>query len=502
MADANDLRAERRAKVDALREQGGAYPNGFERGALAATLHEECAELDKAALEQAAKQVAVAGRVMLRRVMGRASFFTLEDPSGRIQCYVRREDVGMAAYETFKKLWDLGDVVGVQGALMRTDKGELSVQAQRMTLLAKAVRPLPEKHSGLVDLQTRYRQRYLDLIVNPSSRQVFRTRSRIVAALREFLDERGYLEVETPMMHPIPGGAAARPFVTHHNALHRDLYLRIAPELYLKRLVVGGFERVYEINRCFRNEGLSTRHNPEFTMLEFYQAYSTFQDLMDLTEEMVRHVVVGVTGGTKLTWQGTEFDFAAPAARMTMAEAVAAHTTLTPEETETPERLLAAARGMNLPVKADWGAGKALFEIFEARVEPRLTQPTFITAYPVEVSPLARRRDGDPTVADRFEYFMAGREFANGFSEINDPEDQAQRFREQAAQGAQGDLEAMHYDADYIRALEYGMPPTAGEGVGIDRLAMLLTDSASIRDVLLFPHLRPAQDEGGDADAS
>ena len=499
MTQAGGLLAERRAKVDALREGGGAYPNGFERTAFAAALQDECAALDKAALGRAAISVAVAGRVMLRRVMGRASFFTLEDPSGRIQCYVREDDVGAAAYGAFKKLWDLGDIVGVHGTLMRTDKGELTVQAERLTPLAKAMRPLPEKHSGLADLETRYRQRYLDLIVNPGVREVFRTRARIVAALRAFLDERGYLEVETPMMHPIPGGATARPFVTHHNALGRDLYLRVAPELYLKRLVVGGFERVYEINRCFRNEGLSPRHNPEFTMLEFYQAYSTFEDLMDLTEEMVRHVVVGVTGGASVNWQGLDLDFAAPAARMTMREAVLTHTSLTEQDLATPARVLAAARGFKLPVKADWGGGKVLFEIFETQVEPRLTAPTFITGYPVEVSPLARRSDDDPTVADRFEYFMAGREFANGFSEVNDPTDQAERFREQAARGEQGDLEAMRYDADYIRALEHGMPPTAGEGLGIDRLVMLLTDSPAIRDVLLFPHLRPAPDEAHDA---
>ena len=493
--DAAGLVAERRAKAQALWGGGGAYPNGFERSGLAATLHDECAELDKAALAAAPRQVAVAGRVMLRRVMGRASFLTLEDPSGRIQCYVRETDVGALAYEGFKGLWDLGDIVGVHGQLMRTDKGELTVQATALTLLAKALRPLPEKHKGLADVETRYRQRYLDLIANPRSREVFRTRSRIIGALREFLAARGYLEVETPMMHPIPGGAAARPFVTHHNALGRDLYLRVAPELYLKRLVVGGFERVFEINRCFRNEGLSPRHNPEFTMLEFYQAYSTFEDLMELTEAMLRHVVVGLTGGARLTWQGVELDFGAPAARLTMAEAVVAHTDLTAADLATPAATLAAARGMGLAVQPDWSAGQALFGIFEARVEPRLTQPTFITAYPVEVSPLARRRDGDPALADRFEYFIAGREFANGFSEINDPEDQAQRFREQAARGAKGDLDAMHYDADYIKALEYGMPPTAGEGVGIDRLAMLLTDSPSIRDVLLFPHLRPAPDD-------
>ena len=494
----SDLIAARRAKLETLRERGAAYPNGFERDAFAEDLHRACAGQDKAALAGQSRRVAVAGRVMLRRLMGKASFFTLQDTTGRIQCYIRRDDVGAETYEDFRRVWDIGDIAGVKGTLMRTDKGELTVQAERIVLLSKAVRPLPEKHSGLADRETRYRQRYLDLIVNEKSREVFRTRTRIVRTLREFLDARGYLEVETPMMHPIPGGAAARPFVTHHNALNMDLYLRIAPELYLKRLVVGGFERVYEINRSFRNEGLSSRHNPEFTMLEFYQAYSTFEDLMSLTEAMMREVTTAVTGGTAVSYQGEGMDFGVPAARMTMAAAVARHTALSAEDIECPNRLREAALDMGLAPGKGWGPGKTLCEIFEARVEGQLTQPTFITAYPKEVSPLARGQDANPEATDRFEYFVAGREFANGFSEVNDPEDQAARFREQASRAAEGDAEAMRYDADYVTALEYGMPPTAGEGVGIDRLVMLLTDSPSIRDVLLFPHMRPAgAAEGG-----
>ena len=492
MTDARDTLAQRREKLATLRARGVAFPNGFERTALAAELHARHAGHDKAMLEADPTRVVVAGRVMLRRVMGKASFVTLQDVSGAIQCYLRRDDLGTEAYEEVRKLWDIGDIVGVAGTLMRTNRGELTVQADGVDLLTKSLRPLPEKHHGLVDREAQYRRRYVDLIMNEESRARFRTRTRIVRELRRFLDDRGFLEVETPMMHPIPGGATARPFVTHHNALGMDLYLRIAPELYLKRLVVGGFERVYEINRSFRNEGLSTRHNPEFTMLEFYQAYSTFEDLMDLTEELMREIVGSVAGTRTVRYQGTEIDFDRPAARCGMAEAVVAHTELTAEDVADASRLAEAARRMNLSVEADWGPGRTLTEIFEARVEPKLVQPTFITGYPTEVSPLARRREDDPEVTDRFEYFVAGREFANGFSEINDPEDQAERFRAQAGRAARGDLEAMHYDTDYVTALEYGMPPTAGEGIGIDRLVMLLTDAPSIRDVLLFPHLRPA----------
>ena len=491
--DDNDIVANRRAKLATLRTRGTAYPNGFERTAFAADLQTKYEDKDKAALEAESVDVVVAGRIMLRRVMGKASFITLQDVTGRIQCYLTRDAIGADAYQDFRDLYDIGDIVGIDGTLMRTNKGELTVQAARLELLTKCLRPLPEKYHGLVDQETKYRQRYLDLLMSEESRELFRTRTRVVREIRRFFDERDFLEVETPMMHPIPGGATARPFVTHHNSLDMDLYLRIAPELYLKRLTVGGFERVYEINRSFRNEGLSTRHNPEFTMLEFYWAYSTFEDLMALTEELMRQVLSAVTGSTSITYQGVEVDFAIPAPRHTMAEAVVAHTGLSAEDVADPVRLSEAAAEMNIPLENGWGPGKILTEVFEARVEDRLIQPTFITQYPTEVSPLSRRRDDDPTVTDRFEYFVAGREFANGFSEINDPDDQAERFRAQAERKSQGDLEAMHYDADYVAALEYGMPPTAGEGVGIDRLVMLLSDSPSIRDVLLFPHMRPKE---------
>ena len=437
MTDASDILDHRRKKLATLRERGLAYPNGFERTALAAELQETHADHDKAALEEESVRVVVAGRIMLRRVMGKASFLTLRDVSGAIQCYLRRDDLGDDAYEEARKLWDIGDIVGVGGTLMRTNRGELTVQADTVRLLTKSLRPLPEKYHGLSDREAQYRQRYVDLIMSEASRSRFRTRTRIVRELRRFLDDRDFLEVETPMMHPIPGGATARPFVTHHNALDMDLYLRIAPELYLKRLVVGGFERVYEINRSFRNEGLSTRHNPEFTMLEFYQAYSTFEDLMDLTEELMREVTSAVAGTLSVDHQGTTIDFGAPATRCSMADAVVAHTALSTADVEDGARLAEALRSMNLPVEDDWGPGRMLVEIFEARVEHRLVQPTFVTAYPTEVSPLARRSEDNPEVTDRFEYFVAGREFANAFSEINDPDDQAARFRAQAATGGE-----------------------------------------------------------------
>ena len=490
MPDENDIGAVRRRKLAALRERELAYPNGFERTALAEELHAAYARTDKSTLESRPVSVTVAGRIMLRRVMGRASFITLQDGSGRIQCYLRSDDIGASAYEDFRELYDIGDIVGVSGTLMRTNRGELTVATGTICLLTKALRPLPEKYHGLVDTEVKYRQRYLDLIMSDESRSRFAMRSRLLAELRRFFDARGFLEVETPMMHPIPGGAAARPFVTRHNALDMDLYLRIAPELYLKRLTVGGFERVYEINRSFRNEGLSRRHNPEFTMLEFYQAYSTFEDLMRLTEELMREVAAAVTGSSVVSYQGMEIDFGAPAACLTMADSVIAHTGVAPEDLADRSRLAAAAGGMDIDVEADWGRGRILTELFERHVEHRLVQPTFITQYPTEVSPLARRSDTDASFADRFEYFVGGREIANGFSEINDPDDQAARFRTQAERQSRGDDEAMHYDADYVAALEYGMPPTAGEGVGIDRLMMLLSDASSIRDVLLFPQMR------------
>jgi len=404
---------------------------------------------------------------------------------------VQHDAVGEATYEAFKS-WDVGDLLGCQGTVMKTKTGELSLKVSRLELLAKSLRPLPEKWAGLTDTETRYRQRYLDLIVNPEARRVFEVRAAAVRFLRQFLDSLGFIEVETPMLQPIAGGAAARPFVTHHNALDRDLYLRIAPELYLKRLVVGGFERVYELNRNFRNEGLSTRHNPEFTMLEFYQAYADYQDAMALVETMLRDCALAAVGKTALSYQGQAIDLAQPFVRLSLAEAVAQRN---PELDRTRLRdrayLAAAAHARGVLVTPEMGAGKLLTEIFEKTVEGTLIQPTFITEYPTEVSPLARRKDADPEVSDRFELFIGGRELANGFSELNDPEDQAARFRAQAAAKAAGDEEAMVYDADYVRALEYGMPPTAGVGLGIDRLVMLLTDSPSIRDVLLFPAMRP-----------
>ena len=489
-----DVVGHRRRKLAALRERGEAYPNGFRRQQLARDLIAEYGDTTKEALAETAVRAVVAGRVMLRRVMGRASFLTLEDSSGRIQCYLRGDDVGADDYQDFKTLWDIGDVVGVEGTLMKTNKGELTVQGQRIHLLAKSLRPLPEKYHGLADPETRYRQRYLDLMVSDESREVFRVRARLIAAMRAFFDARGFLEVETPMMHPIPGGATARPFVTHHNALGLDLYLRVAPELYLKRLVIGGFERVYEINRCFRNEGLSPRHNPEFTTVEFYQAFADYRDLMDLTEELLRSLVGEIVGGHILAYDGHELDFR-NIARHSMIEAVSDATGKPATELADRDRLAEVARGMNLAVEPHWQWGRLLMEVFEARVEANLVQPTFITHYPAEVSPLARRSADNPLLTDRFELFAAGREIANGFSELNDPDDQAERFRLQAALKDKGDLEAMHYDQDFVTALEYGMPPTAGEGIGIDRLAMLLTGRTTIRDVVLFPQMRPTGDQ-------
>ena len=493
--DSRNEAEQRRRKLGELRRRGEAYPNSFRREDLAGDLALEHGSTTKEDLAEAHVGATVAGRVMLRRVMGKASFITLEDPGGRIQCYVRRDDVGDDAYADFRQLWDLGDIAGVRGTLMKTNTGELTVQANEVRLLAKSLRPLPEKHHGLADQELRYRQRHLDLIVNEESRRVFRTRARLVTAMRRFFDERGYLEVETPMMHPVPGGAAARPFVTHHNALDTDLYLRVAPELYLKRLVVGGFERVYEINRCFRNEGLSPRHNPEFTTVEFYQAFADYTDLMDLTEELLGELLRDIAGSTSISFEGHEIDFGTAIPRQRMTLAVATETGIPEGDLMDEGRLGEVARGMNIPVQPGWGWGRLLMEIFEARVEANLVQPTFITHYPAEVSPLARKNAHDPRLTDRFELFVAGREIANGFSELNDPEDQAERFARQAELKDRGDLEAMHYDQDFLAALEHGMPPTAGEGIGIDRLAMLLTDSTTIRDVVLFPQLRGTGDD-------
>ncbi|MGA7980485.1 MAG: lysine--tRNA ligase [Chromatiaceae bacterium] len=490
--DANKLVAQRREKLSQLRAQGIAFPNDFRRNVVAAELHAQYGGKGADELEAEGLRVRVAGRLMSRRIMGKASFAHLQDMSGRIQLFVQRDLVGQDAYAAFKGDLDIGDILGVEGTLFKTRTGELSVRCEAIRLLTKALRPLPEKFHGLTDQESRYRQRYLDLIVNEGARNTFRTRIRIIENIRQYLNGRGYLEVETPMMQVIPGGAAARPFVTHHHALNMKLFLRIAPELYLKRLVVGGFEKVYEINRNFRNEGLSTRHNPEFTMLEFYEAFADYRDLMDLTEDMLRGMAREILGGTQISYQGESCDLEKSFARLTVREAILRfNPDIGANDIDDLDRSRAVARRLEIPLKPTWGLGKVQLEIFEKTVEHRLLDPTFITHYPTEVSPLARRNDQEPFVTDRFELFVGGREIANGFSELNDPEDQAERFRRQARQKAAGDEEAMHFDADYIRALEHGLPPTAGEGIGIDRLVMLFTDSASIRDVLLFPYMRP-----------
>jgi lysyl-tRNA synthetase, class II len=477
----NKLVEERRQKLKALRGTGVAFPNDFRRRDFAADLARSHAEKGKEELEKEKPPATVAGRMMLKRVMGKASFATLQDGSGRIQAYITQDVPG---YEDFKH-WDLGDIVGVEGHLFKTMKGELTVHAKAMRLLVKALRPLPEKFHGLADHEQRYRQRYVDLIVNPQAKEVFLKRIDVIRRIREALFADGYMEVETPMMQPIPGGAAARPFKTHHNALDMDLYLRIAPELYLKRLVVGGLERVFEINRNFRNEGISTRHNPEFTMLEWYCAYEDWRYMMDHTEKLVR----SAASNAVVTYQGKQLDFGKPFARLSIPDAIRKQGV----QGDLRERKFLASRldGLGIQYEKHQGWGALQLMLFEAIAEKHLVEPTFVTDFPAEVSPLSRRRDGDPDVADRFELFIDAKEIANGFSELNDPEDQAARFLEQAKMKDAGDQEAMHYDADYIRALEYGLPPCAGGGLGIDRLVMLLTDSPSIRDVILFPHMRP-----------
>ncbi len=486
----NKLIAERRRKLAEWRQAGGAFPNDFRRDALAADLAATYGERDNEALEADAVPVRVAGRLMAKRVMGKASFAHLQDLSGRIQLFLRRDDLPEGLYQQFKS-WDVGDIVGARGTLFRTRTGELSVKCEEVRLLTKSLRPLPEKYHGLTDTEARYRQRYVDLIMNEESRRLFQVRSRIIQYIREAFNARGFLEVETPMMQPLPGGAAARPFVTHHNALDTDLYLRIAPELYLKRLVVGGFEKVYEINRNFRNEGVSTRHNPEFTMLEFYEAYAGYHDLMDFTEQLLRGLAREVLDREQISYQGEAIDFSKPFRRVTVRDAILEHNSeLTPEALNSSAELRAHAGKLGIAAQPGWGLGKLQIEIYEATVEARLRQPTFVTEYPTEVSPLSRPLDDDPFVTERFELIVGGREIANGFSELNDAEDQAARFRRQAKDKAAGDEEAMAYDADFVRALEYGLPPTAGEGIGIDRLVMLLTDAPSIRDVLLFPAMR------------
>ncbi len=489
--DENQIIAERRAKLRDLRALGNAFPNDFRRTHLAADLHRDYDVKSNEELEPAATKVMVAGRMMLKRVMGKASFATLQDMSGRIQLYLSNDVTGENAHAAFKH-WDLGDILGAEGTLFKTKTGELSVKVTGLRLLAKSLRPLPEKFHGLADQEQKYRQRYLDLITNPESQRVFKARSAIIQAMREFFVARGYLEVETPMMQPIPGGAAARPFVTHHHALDMELYLRIAPELYLKRLVVGGMDKVFEINRNFRNEGMSTRHNPEFTMLEFYEAYQDYHYLMDLTEELMRALAQMVSGTTALTYQGESIDLGKPFDRLTMAEAIAKYNPrYSLQDLSKIESLRGALESFKVEVFHTDGLGLLQLKLFEQTTEDKLVQPTFIVAHPTDVSPLARSNDNNPAVTDRFELFITGRELANGFSELNDPEDQAARFQQQAQAKEAGDEEAMYYDADYVRALEYGLPPTAGEGIGIDRLVMLLTDSASIRDVILFPQMRP-----------
>ena len=490
--DENKLVAERRKKLEAIRAQGSpAFPNDFRRNALAADLLALHEEHDKEYLEGASIQVSVAGRMMSKRIMGKATFAHIQDASGKIQLFVQRDALPEGFYNDEFKHWDVGDIIGATGEIFRTKVGELSIRVSDIRLLTKSLRPLPEKFHGLTDTEARYRQRYVDLIMNPEVRDVFRTRSAIINFMRDYFNEAGFLEVETPMMQPIPGGAVARPFVTHHNALGRDLYLRIAPELYLKRLIVGGIESVYEINRSFRNEGLSTRHNPEFTMIEFYKAYADYNDLMDLTEDLLRSMTTEILGTNEVSYQGKTYDFSKPFARMTVKQAILNYNKdISTEQLDSLDAARKLAGSLNVEIKDDYPLGKVQLEIFENTVEHLLEQPTFITAYPTEVSPLARRNDEDPAVTDRFEFFVGGRELANGFSELNDAEDQAERFRRQVEEKDAADHEAMHYDGDYITALEYGMPPTAGEGIGIDRLVMLLTDSPSIRDVLLFPQMR------------
>lgn len=491
----NHLIAERRAKLAARREQAtaqgkSAFPNDFRRDSLTVELQELLGDKEKAELEALDHHASVAGRIMRQR----GPFIVIQDVAGQIQLYVDKKGLPEAVLEDIKG-WDIGDIVAARGPVHKSGKGDLYVMMNEAQLLTKSLRPLPDKFHGLTDQEARYRQRYVDLIMNPQARKAFETRAAVISSMRRFFETHGFMEVETPMLQPIPGGATARPFVTHHNALGMDMYLRIAPELYLKRLVVGGFEKVFEINRNFRNEGLSTRHNPEFTMVEFYWAYADYNDLMDMTEAMLRTAAQEVLDTTTLEYQGTSYDFGQPFKRLTLKQSILDHGDgITEADLDSLDAARATAEKLGIKVKDSWGLGKVQTEIFEEVAEHRLDQPTFITEYPAEVSPLARRNDANPFVTDRFEFFVGGREIANGFSELNDAEDQAERFREQAAEKDAGDLEAMYYDADYVRALEYGMPPTAGEGIGIDRLVMLFTDSASIRDVLLFPAMRPEVD--------
>jgi len=489
MTDENQLITERREKLAAIRQQGIAFPNDFKPKDRAAELLRQHDAKPNDELEPLAIPVTVAGRLMLKRVMGKASFGTLQDASGQIQLFVTRDALGEEAYAAFKH-WDLGDIIGAEGSLFKTKTGELSVRVSTLRLLTKSLRPLPDKFHGMADQEQKYRQRYVDLITDPESRARFAARSKALSSIRQFMVEHHFMEVETPMLHPIPGGANAKPFVTHHNALDQQMFLRIAPELYLKRLIVGGFERVFEINRSFRNEGVSVRHNPEFTMMEFYAAYWNHHDLMDFTEEVLRHAARVATGSAAITYAGKPVALDQPFARLTVRESLVAHAGLSVAEAGDPAALHAKLKALGEEPPAHWTLAELQFGLFEAVVEEQLWQPTFIIDYPVEVSPLARASDTNPAITERFELFITGREYANGFSELNDAEDQAARFQAQAANKEAGDEEAMYYDADFIRALEYGMPPTGGCGIGIDRLVMLITDSPSIRDVILFPSLR------------
>ena len=486
--DENKLIAQRRAKLKALRKKGNAYPNVFKRDGYAKDLQDQFSDKTKEELVELNQQASIAGRIMAKR----GPFLVIQDMSGKIQSYIDRKGLDKNLVKEIDT-WDIGDIIGVTGPIHKSGKGDLYIKMETVSLLTKSLRPLPEKYHGLTDLEQKYRQRYVDLIMSEDTRSVFRTRTQIIQYLRDFLTKRRFIEVETPMMQVIPGGATARPFETHHNALNIPLYMRVAPELYLKRLVVGGVERVFEINRNFRNEGLSTRHNPEFTMLEFYQAYTDYRQLMDLTEEMLQGICNEVLKTTSIKYGDDNYDFNKPFARMTVKESILHfNSNLSDTDLNDLNKAKTAAKNLAIPLKDSYGLGKILIEIFEKTVEENLKDPTFITAYPTEVSPLARRNDKDPFVTDRFEFFVGGREIANGFSELNDPEDQSERFKAQVAEKEAGDNEAMHYDEDYIRALEYGMPPAAGEGIGIDRLVMLFTNSPSIRDVILFPHMRPS----------
>ena len=495
MSDSNiggeaSILEERRRKLEELREQNIAFVNNFTPANKAQELHDSYSHLNKEELEdKKITNLSVAGRIVLKRVMGNASFVTIRDGSGDIQAYISKNNIDPDLYKNFKS-WDLGDIIGVDGNLFKTKTEELTVEAHSIVLITKSLRPMPEKHKGLADIEIKYRQRYLDLMSSPESKEIFVKRSQIVSSVRATMIEDGFLEVETPMMHSIPGGAVAKPFITQHNALDRELFLRIAPELHLKRLLVGGFEKVFEINRSFRNEGLSTRHNPEFTMLEFYAAFATFNGTIDFTKNIIQSASAAIGNNDEIEWDDDKIDLSNFSIK-TLNNLVLEHNPdLSIEDLTSLDKLTSYSKSLKVPFKKSWGAGKILLEIFEKTVENKLIQPTFVTEYPVEVSPLSRRNNENPAIADRFELFIGGKEIANGFCELNDPDDQAERFKDQARAKADGDDEAMGFDQDYITALEHGMPPAVGVGIGIDRLVMMLTNQSSIRDVILFPQLK------------